>query len=205
MDFVRKMTMGDGSAFTLNALREIFSNAVCHRDYSIRSGTISLGIYRDRIEIWNAGKLVPEVTYENLKTLHESKPRNPLIANTLYCRKFIESWGRGIEMIVDLCTAAGHPEPEFFERTGGFCVRLRSKQTIGPPITMDSEIANLSLMEKEVLQLIKRHKQLKMVEIVELLNNRLAPRTVRKHLQRLYGLRLIQKKGAGKNTYWVKI
>jgi len=198
----------DEPLFPLNALREIFSNAVCHRDYSIREGTISLGIYRDRIEVWDPGKLPPEVTYENLKTLHESKPRNPLIANTLYCRKFTESWGRGIEMIINLCTAAGHPEPEFFERTGGFCVKLKSKQMIGAPrITEETRIvtgSKLNILEQKILQALNKQGQMKTVDVVELLEHKIAPRTVQKYLKHLYGLNLIHKKGSGKNTYWEK-
>ena len=48
-----------------------------------------------------------------IRSEHGSKPRNPLIADTLYIRKVLESWGRGINLIIDECQKAGLPEPEY--------------------------------------------------------------------------------------------
>ena len=53
-------------------------------------------------------------TPEVLKKDHTSLPRNPLIASVFYARGLIEKWGRGTQKIVQLCVAAGHPEPEFW-------------------------------------------------------------------------------------------
>ena len=44
---------------------------------------------------------------------HDSKPQNPIIANVLYKRKILESWGRGIGTMVDECKRVGLPAPEF--------------------------------------------------------------------------------------------
>lgn len=41
-------------------------------------------------------------------------PRNPNIANVLYYHKIFESWGCGVQMIIEKCKEAGHPTP-FYE------------------------------------------------------------------------------------------
>lgn len=48
-----------------------------------------------------------------IKSEHGSKPHNPLIADTLYVRKVLESWGRGINLMIEECQKANLPEPEF--------------------------------------------------------------------------------------------
>lgn len=50
---------------------------------------------------------------DRIRTEHGSKPRNPLIADTLYVRKVLESWGRGINLMIEECQKAGVPDPEF--------------------------------------------------------------------------------------------
>ena len=56
--------------------------------------------------------------------LHESIPRNPLIAEVCYRAGYIDSWGRGIEKISDACRHAGLPEPVIEENSGGVTVEL---------------------------------------------------------------------------------
>jgi len=104
------------------AIREALINAICHRDYSDRSTNISLAIYDDRLEIWNNGSLLKNLTVENLKYEHESILRNPLIANVFYVRGLIEKWGIGTNKMIDICQKDGAPEPKFIERTSGIAV-----------------------------------------------------------------------------------
>jgi len=101
----------DTPLFPIPALREAIVNAICHRDYSDRSGSLSFAIFDDRLEIWNYGLLPNGITLEQLKHLNQSVPRNTKIANVFYYHKLTETWGRGVKMIIKLCTQANHPEP----------------------------------------------------------------------------------------------
>ncbi len=203
----RSLQRIDDPLFPVDVLREVFANAVGHRDYR-DSGTISFGVYDDRLEIYSPGLLPNGVTFDNIKTLNESKPRNHLIARVLYFNKFFETWGRGVKMIVDLCAKAGHPEPEFVARAGGVCVILKSKQMIGPPtIVTEAGIPaalELTLVEQEIFQILKEQKRIKTVDILDLLQTKVASRTIQKYLKHLHELGLVNKKGSGKNTYWEK-
>jgi len=51
--------------------------------------------------IWNVGELPKDWTVETLMQKHSSKPYNPAIANVFFLAGFIESWGRGIDKIID--------------------------------------------------------------------------------------------------------
>src|SRR5690606_26241607 len=58
------------------ALREALANAFCHRDYSIGGGSVSVGVFDDRLEITSTGTLHFGLTPEMLYLPHESLPWN---------------------------------------------------------------------------------------------------------------------------------
>jgi len=114
----------DEPLFPFLALREALVNALCHRDYSIPGGAVSVAVFDDRLEIISTGILPSGLTVADLMKDHVSKPRNPNLAEVFYRRGLIERWGRGTQKIVDLCVRAGHPAPEFEERAGDLIVRF---------------------------------------------------------------------------------
>lgn len=104
------------------AIREGVLNALAHRSYRDAGGSIGIAIYDDRVEIENPGMFPSNWNLEKIMTEHESKPQNPLIATVLYKRKVLESWGRGIGLMISECRKAGLPEPEY--KTDAGSVRL---------------------------------------------------------------------------------
>ncbi len=76
----------DRPQFPFRALREAIVNALCHRDYSIPGGAISIAMFDDRLEIVNPGPLPSGITLAELKLPHRSHPRNPLIAEPFFRR-----------------------------------------------------------------------------------------------------------------------
>jgi ATP-dependent DNA helicase RecG len=136
--------------------------------------------------------------------LHESRPRNPRIARVLYCRKLFESWGGGIELVDTLCQQAGNPAPEFFERSGGFCVRLLFKESMEPVQIKTAESASykLNLRQIEVLELLKQDGLLSVSEIHSKLSKPAAMRTLTGDLSLLQSHGLIESQGHGRSTRW---
>ena len=84
-----------------------------HRSYKETAGSVGIAIYDNRVEIENPGTFPPDWDAEKMKSEHESKPQNRLLANVLYKRKVLESWGRGIGLMMSECSKAGLPEPEY--------------------------------------------------------------------------------------------
>ena len=122
----------DEPLYPPEALREALANAFCHRDYSIFGGSISVGIYADRLEITSPGTLHFGLTAESLFEAPESRLWNPLIAGTFYRRGIIETWGLGISKIVELVTQAGLPVPEIAETRSSVTVTFRPSRYVPP-------------------------------------------------------------------------
>ena len=106
------------------AIREALANALCHRDYNIIGGSISIAVYDDRLEISNSGNLPFGLTPEDLYKPHASRPWNPLIAQVFYRRGIIETWGRGTIKMRDAVVSAGLPEPQIECIPGEVIVRF---------------------------------------------------------------------------------
>jgi len=100
------------------ALREAIINAVVHKDYA-SGAPIQISVYADKLMIWNPGVLPQDWDVAKLLGKHASQPFNPDVANAFFRAGMIESWGQGIERIMDSCLEAGTPVPELrYEATG---------------------------------------------------------------------------------------
>ncbi len=94
------------------AVREALLNSIAHKDYA-GSTPIQIRVYKDKIMIWNEGHLPDDWTIDNLLENHSSRPYNPDIANAFFRSGYVESWGRGISKMTELCVAEGLPKPSY--------------------------------------------------------------------------------------------
>ena len=108
--------------YPVAAVREILLNALVHRDYM--SSFIQVRIYDDKFWVWNSGKLPEDISFESLRVVHSSHPRNPLIADVCFKGGYIDSWGRGTLKIINACREAELPEPSITEQFGGMLVEI---------------------------------------------------------------------------------
>lgn len=126
-------------AYPSFALREGLVNAFVHRDYASFQGGMSVGIYPNRIEIWNSGRLPESLTIRDLKQGHPSLPFNPDIAHVFYRRGYMERLGMGTLRIIASCRALGAPDPQwkisdagitltFWNRTAKSEISLNTRQ-----------------------------------------------------------------------------
>lgn len=99
-------TVGKGKMQEVNAALEI-SNSFCHKEYGTGQNN-EVSIYKDRVEIYNPGTFPAGYEPEDFISGRE-RPirRNPLIAQTLYYSKNVESFGTGLKRIAEACDAAG--------------------------------------------------------------------------------------------------
>ncbi|MBI3195280.1 MAG: putative DNA binding domain-containing protein [Ignavibacteriae bacterium] len=134
------------------ALREAIVNAICHRDYE-DTGNVQIRIFDDRLEVWSPGMLPAGITLESLKHVHESKPRNTLIARCFFLIKYIEQWGTGTNRIIDLCKEAGLPVPEFSVTSGSFVVTFKRTKKYKKTATM----LQLNKTQEKIVDLLKKY------------------------------------------------
>ena len=118
----------DDLQIPINALRECCINAFCHRQYSSPGGSVGIAVFDNRVEIENTGTFPSEIDIDNLNSEYASCPSNHLIANVLYIRKYLESWGRGIKLIINECVKSGLPTPKFICQNNFVRVILFTKQ-----------------------------------------------------------------------------
>jgi len=85
-------------------------------------------IFRNRIEIFNSGVLPLGWTTEKLKKIHTSIPANPLLAEPMYLKGYIERVGSGTLDILRIARENGLQEP-VFEQDDSFKTILYRMQT----------------------------------------------------------------------------
>jgi predicted HTH transcriptional regulator len=101
-------------------------NACIHRNYM--GAPTQIRVTNNSISFWNDGKLPEGITLEQLKVIHSSNPRNPIIADVCFKGGYIDSWGNGTLKIINLCKNENLPEPVMEERDGGFVITLFKKE-----------------------------------------------------------------------------
>jgi ATP-dependent DNA helicase RecG len=131
------------------ALREALNNALVHRDY-MTSGDIQIRVYDDRLEIWNPGPLVNDLTPALLRIdPHPSRRRNELLADVFYKSGLIERWGTGTLRMIKACRQQRLPEPEFINNEGGGFKVVFRKDAFSA-----DQLRQLELNERQVLAVL---------------------------------------------------
>jgi len=180
------------------ALREALANALCHRDYAISGGAVSIGIYDDRLEISSAGSLPFGLSVESLRAPHRSRPWNPLIAEVFYRRGIIERWGRGTLSIVELTTRAGMNSPEWEIQAGEVLVRFDPARFIPP-----ARVAhNISPLQRSILTNLAQTGPCAISQMVTLLPN-IPRRTLQANLKLLRHYEIVFLSGRGQGAKWM--
>lgn len=178
------------------ALREALANALCHRDYSLGGGSVSLAIYSDRLEVTSSGDLHFGLTVDDLYRDHESRPWNPLIAEVFYRRGIIERWGRGTVKMVELAETAGLPRPEIEAGAGVVTVRF-----LEPPPPEQEELTE---RQRLVLRCLEIHGVCALSEVQEFASahTELEKRRIREDLQLLKREGWVASEGYGRGAKW---
>jgi ATP-dependent DNA helicase RecG len=192
----------DTPAIPYQALREALVNALCHKDYSIKGGAVSLAIYDDRVEISSTGTLPNGLSVKGLLKTHNSMPRNPLIAKVFYACGLIERWGRGIQNIIEFYKEAGNPAPKFIATNVDFTVCLPMHEPIAFGVKKTSKKIILTPRQEEILGLLKKREPQSASEIFAKISNPPKLRTIKADLSYLMQQGFIETVGKGRNTTW---
>jgi len=140
--------------YPYEAIREVIINAIVHRDYM--GAPIQISVYDDKLIVWNEGSLPEDLTFEDLKKKHSSRPHNPILASTFFKGGLIEAWGRGTIKIINECKKAELPEPIIEYSSGGISVTILKNL-----FDEKSLIANgLSTRQIKAIGFIKENKNL---------------------------------------------
>ncbi len=192
--------------FPKDAVREALLNAIVHKDYT--SGVpIQISVYDDKMFIANDGKLPQNWTIDDLMGKHKSKPYNPLIAHVFYLAGHIESWGRGVEKIWDVCKEDGIYQPEYTIHPGDIMIKfsapedriIRTGTRVTEEVTLGVTLG-VTLKEQAVLDVIKHNPEITYEELAEQM--KLSRKTVSKHVKSLKDKGAIKRNGSKKEGSW---
>ncbi len=187
--------------YPVPALREMLLNAMVHRNYM--GSMTQLRVMNDRISLWNAGTLPVELSIEKLFQLHESFPRNPLIADICYKAGYIDSWGRGVEKITEACKRYGLPQPVIEERFGGVAVELLKPHVSGQSVSEDmsgKRRENVGKTSGMILDACRETPSITIPELAEQIG--VTERSIQRNIQKLQAEGFLHRVGGRKEGYW---
>ena len=101
-------------AFDEQSIREALNNAVIHRDYLLSESSFVLQ-YPSKISVKSPGGFPEGITIQNI--IHESKPRNKLLADILFKCEFVEQFGNGVNLMYKNQLALGKNPPDYKHST----------------------------------------------------------------------------------------
>jgi ATP-dependent DNA helicase RecG len=192
--------------YPIQAVREMLLNALVHRAYM--GAAIQLRIYDHKFSIWNEGTLPLGLSLEDLKSDHNSRPRNPIIANACFFAGYIDTWGRGTIKIINSCREAGLSEPEIKEINGGIEVTIFGNQLADDSERLQIDYGLITerlrndygISISKTYEILKTHPEYTSKQISEEIGK--SVRTTEIYLSKLKVAGFIKRKGAKLGGFW---
>ena len=194
-----------------------------HRDYT-STGSVQVMLFKDRLEVWNPGRLPQGMTIDKLSSVHASRPVNPVLANPVYLTGYIEQMGTGTTDIIERCEKAGLRTPEFYQDEDFRTILWRpenanekdtftsgvvgdpstnTEKSSGKPIAesiVESIVENLSAMRARIVWILWRNPNATAKSVSREVG--IAPRNVQEHFKKLQDMGIIRRKGGDFGGHW---
>ena len=123
----------------------------------------------------------------------------------MYSRKTVETWGRGIKLILDECAKANLPEPQIVAESGYTkTVFMRPAQNSKPKTTQKSTQKNAQKSPQKnaqkILSLLRQNPTITRTQIA--VAARLTPDSVKWNLDKLKASGIIRRVGSDRGGHW---
>lgn len=185
--------------FPKDAVREALYNALVHSRWSAGI-PIQIRIEDDAMYISNECVFPSDWTMESLLQRHQSRPYNPKIARAFFRAGYIESWGRGIQKIFEVCNEYGALQPKYVVHSEDIMLKMAAVSiTDKHVLKLDSKAENTALKMK-IVEYLQNQPTATQKELQEALNE---TRThIQKIVKELVGEGKIERKGGKRFGYW---
>ena len=185
--------------FPKDAVREALYNALVHSRWSAGI-PIQIRIEDDAMYISNECVFPSDWTMESLLQRHQSRPYNPKIARAFFRAGYIESWGRGIQKIFEVCNEYGALQPKYVVHSEDIMLKLAAVSiTDKHVLKLDSKAENTALKMK-IVEYLQNQPTATQKELQEAL---IETRThIQKIVKELVGEGKIERKGGKRFGYW---
>ncbi|MBL7127537.1 MAG: putative DNA binding domain-containing protein [Ignavibacteria bacterium] len=176
------------------ALREVIINAFLHRDY-FNPDFISIGIFKDRIEVKNPGGLFGGLSIQDIIKRNISKRRNEVIADVLSRAHYVERKGRGIALILEK-----EPQTKFDLLSDVFITTLERKGVQIDKGLVKGLVEGLVENQKKIVWLIYENPKISKSEIHKQIG--ISTTAIDKNIEKLKNLGILERIGPAKGGSW---
>ncbi len=185
--------------FPKDAVREALYNALVHSRWSAGI-PIQVRIEDDAMYISNECVFPSDWTMESLLQRHQSRPYNPKIARAFFRAGYIESWGRGIQKIFEVCNEYGTLQPEYVVHSEDIMIKLTAVSISDKQFSkLDSKAEDTALKIK-IVEYLQNQPAATQKELQEAFNE---TRThIQKNVKELVNEGKIERKGGKRFGYW---
>ena len=185
-----------------SAVAEAIANAVAHRDYT-SNASVQVMLFRDRLEVWNPGRLPDGFTVQKLREMHSSEPTNPVIAHPLFLAGYIEHLGTGTTDMIADCEEYGLRSPNFVQAEDFKTIIYRKAKVIEPEGEVIEREEKSNRVEEESNRVKLTAKQQKVLEycyevprtaqeILEMVGVKYQTRTLKQYVTKLVVLGVLR-------------
>lgn len=178
------------------AIRESLLNAVIHRDYNF-TGSILVSLFDDHFEITSLGGLIKGLSIEDLY-FGVSETRNPNLANVFYRLNYVESFGTGIERIMESYAGYDDKKPLIQNTENTFKVTLYNINYVAEE-SNDVILENMS-QEKQIVEYLKKNGMITRATVQVLLD--LSKTRTNDILNKMVNDNVLEQNGSSKNIYY---
>jgi ATP-dependent DNA helicase RecG len=179
------------------AIREALINALLHRDYNF-SGSVLINMFTNRMEFVSIGGIAGGLTLSDIKQ-GISQTRKKALGNVFYRLKLVDSYGTGIQRILECYR--GRVKPEFICEQATFMSVLPNVNL--KPSDVKRKLTKEMITERQVLGLFEAKEMISRKDVEELLNCSGFP--ARKVLTSLIEKNKIQVVGNGRSTRYILV
>lgn len=193
------MTRVETYPFPKDAVREALYNALVHSRWSAGI-PIQIRIENDAMYISNECAFPSDWTVDSLLQRHQSRPYNPKIARAFFRAGYIESWGRGIQKIFEVCNEYGTAKPEYFVHSEDIMIKLSAVSISDRFISKLASKAEYMVLKMRVIEYLKEKPDATQRELQEVLNE---TRThIQKAIKELVSEGAIERRGGKRFGFW---
>ncbi|MCI5065948.1 putative DNA binding domain-containing protein [bacterium] len=183
--------------------RELIVNAVIHRDYSVIGSSVQVAIFDDRIEFSTPGSLAGPVTVDNI--LERQFSRNPHIAKRMFEMGYFESWGQGMDRVMEWSEKHAERPLQIREGSGQFIVTLSARKSDKGLETSSTQRSSppskITEQKRAILNFIKGREHTSNKDVRESFG--VSKSQAQGILRELLKGGFITKHGAGRSTHYV--
>ena len=185
--------------FPKDAVREALYNALVHSRWSAGI-PIQIRIEDDAMYISNECVFPSDWTMESLLQRHQSRPYNPKIARAFFRAGYIESWGRGIQKIFEVCNEYGALQPEYVVHSEDIMIKLAAVSISDEHVLKPDSKAENTALKMKIVEYLQNQPTATQKELQEAL---IETRThIQKSTKELVNEGKIERKGGKRFGYW---